>query len=80
MVHRPPWKKNARTPMVTADAIADNEAKNKRELDLCKASNFVVAVGSLLQRKYQRSLPDFKVEVITPGIFEKFVNPTTRPR
>ena len=65
---------------VTADAIADNEAKNKQELELCKASNLVVAVGSLLQRKYQRSLPDFKVEVITPGIFEKFVNPTTKPR
>ena len=61
---------------VTADAIADNEAKNKRELELCKASDLVVAVGSLLQGKYQRSLPDFKVEVITPGIFEKYVNPT----
>ncbi|XP_066023833.1 ankyrin-2-like isoform X9 [Pocillopora verrucosa] len=63
---------------VTADAIADNEAKNKRELELCKASDSVVAVGSLLQGKYQRSLPDFKVEVITPGIFEKYVNPTAR--
>ena len=63
---------------VTADAIADNEAKNKRELELCKASDAVVAVGSLLQRKYQRSLPDFKVEVITPGIFEKYVNLTAR--
>ena len=63
---------------VTADAIADNEEKNKRELELCKASNLVVAVGSLLQRKYQRSLPDFEVEVITPGIFEKFVNPKAR--
>ena len=63
---------------VTADAIADNEAKNKRELELCKASDLVVAVGSLLQGKYQRSLPDFKVEVITPGIFEKYVNPTAR--
>ena len=27
---------------VTADAIADNEAKNKRELELCKASDAVV--------------------------------------
>ena len=63
---------------VTADAIADNEEKNKLELELCKASNLVVAVGSLLQRKYQISLPDFEVEVITPGIFEKFVNPKAR--
>ena len=63
---------------VTADAIADNEAKNKRELEFCKASDSVVAVGSLLQGKYQRSLSDFEVEVITPGIFEKYVNPTAR--
>ena len=57
----------------TADAIADNEEKNRRELELCDAANLVVAVGSLLQRKYQRSLPDVKVEVITPGIFEQYV-------
>ncbi|PFX21723.1 uncharacterized protein LOC111335134 isoform X2 [Stylophora pistillata] len=60
----------------TGDAIADNEEKNRRELELCKASNLVVAVGSLLQRKYQRSLPDIKVEVITPGIFEEYTNLT----
>ena len=58
----------------TADAIADNEEKNRRELELCEASDLVVAVGSLLQRKYQRSLPDVKIEVITPGIFEQYVN------
>ena len=63
---------------VTADAIADNEEKNRQELELCEASDLVVAVGSLLQRKYQKSLPDIKVEVITPGIVEKFVNPTAR--
>ena len=63
---------------VTADAIADNEEKNKRELELCEVSDLVVAVGPLLQRKYQRSLRNIKVEVITPGIFEKFVNPTAR--
>ena len=63
---------------VTADAIADNEEKNRQELELCEASNLVVAVGPLLQRKYERSLPDIKVEVITPGIVEKFVNPTAR--
>ena len=51
------------------DAIADNEEKNKQELELCEAANRVVAVGSRLQRKYRRSLPDIKVEVITPGIF-----------
>ena len=61
---------------VTADAIAEYEEKNRRELELCKASELVVAVGSLLQRKYQRSLGDIKVEVITPGIFEEYVNPT----
>ena len=55
------------------DAIADNEVKNKRELELCEAANLVVTVGSRLQRKYRRSLPDIKVEVITPGIFENFV-------
>ena len=60
---------------VTADAIAENEEKNRRELELCKASDLVVAVGSLLQRKYQRRLPDIKVEVITPGILLQ-VRPT----
>ena len=34
--------------------------------------------GAAYSIQYQRSLPDFKVEVITPGIFEKFVNPTAR--
>ena len=65
---------------VTDDAIAVNEEKNRQELELCKASELVVIVGSLLQRKYQRSLPgikvEVKVEVITPGIFEEYVNPT----
>ena len=58
----------------TADAIADNEEKNRQELELCEASDLVVAVGSLLQRKYKRSLPGIKVEVFTPGIFEQYVN------
>ena len=57
----------------TPDAISDNEEKNKQELELCEAANLVVAVGSRLQRKYGRSLPDIKVEVITPGIFENFL-------
>ena len=57
----------------TADAIADNEEKNRQELELCEAADQVIAVGSRLQRKYRRSLPNIKVEVITPGIFENFL-------
>ena len=57
----------------TSDAIAANEEKHKQELELCRAADLVVAVGSQLQRKYNRSLPDVEVEAITPGIFEKFV-------
>ncbi|KAL9961109.1 hypothetical protein ACROYT_G029998 [Oculina patagonica] len=57
----------------TADAIAESEEKNKREIELCEAADLVVAVGSLLQRKYSKLLPDIRVEVITPGMFEKFV-------
>ena len=33
-------------------------------------------MGSQLQRKYNRSLPDKKVEAITPGIFDNFVIPS----
>ena len=62
----------------TPDAIADNEEKNKQELELCEAANLVVAVGSRLQRKYGRSLPDIKVAVITPGIFENFLTRATQ--
>ena len=57
----------------TPDAIADNEEKNKQELELCEAADQVIAVGSRLQRKYSRSLPNIKVEVITPGIFENLL-------
>ena len=58
----------------TPDAIAEHEKKNKHELELCKAADLAVAVGSRLQRKYSKSLRDIdvKVEVITPGIFENF--------
>ena len=59
------------------DAIADNEEKNKQELELCEAANLVVAVGSLLQSKYRRSLHNIKIEVITPGIFENLLTPAT---
>ena len=54
------------------DSIEENEAKHKMEIELCKAADAVVAVGSRLQQKYSRSLPNVKVEIITPGIFEKF--------
>ena len=61
----------------TPDAIADNEEKNKQELELCEAADLAFAVGSRLQRKYSKSLPDIKVEVITPGIFENFLTRAT---
>ena len=62
----------------TADAIADNEEKHRQELELCEAADLVVAVGSQLQRKYNRILPDIKIETITPGIFEKLVIPANQ--
>ena len=58
--------------MAATDSIEENEAKHKMEIELCKAADAVVAVGSRLQQKYSRSLPNVKVEIITPGIFEKF--------
>ncbi|KAL9961124.1 hypothetical protein ACROYT_G030015 [Oculina patagonica] len=57
----------------TSDAIEESEEKSEREIELCEAADLVVAVGSLLQRKYSKLLPDIRVEVITPGMFEKFV-------
>ena len=54
------------------DTIEENEKKHKMEIKLCRAADAVVAVGSRLQQKYSRSLPDVKVKIITPGIFEKF--------
>ena len=56
------------------DAIEENEKKHKMEIELCKAADAVVAVGSRLQQKYSRSLLNVKVEIITPGIFGKFSN------
>ena len=56
------------------DAVEENERKHGDEIKLCKAANAVLAVGSRLQRKYSRCLPDKKVHTITPGIFDKFVN------
>ena len=56
------------------DAVEENEKKHKEEIKLCKESNSVVAVGSRLQKKYSRCLPDTKVHIITPGILDKFVS------
>ena len=60
------------TAMTFADTIEENERKDKEEIELCKAADAVVAVGSRLQQKYSRSLPNVKVETITPGIIETF--------
>ena len=62
------------TATTVADTIEENEEKHKKEIELCKAADAVVAVGSRLQRKYSRSLPNVKVEIITPGITGKFCN------
>ena len=56
------------------DTIEENEKKHKMEIELCKAADAVVAVGSRLQQKYSRSLPSLEVEIITPGIVKKFCN------
>ena len=61
----------------TADAIADNEKKNKQELELCEAADRVVAVGTQLQQKYIRCIPEIKA--ITPGLFEKFSRDGRQP-
>ena len=60
------------TAAADTDTIAENEKKHKMEIALCKAADAVVAVGSRLQQKYDRCLPFMKVEMITPGIMEKF--------
>ena len=60
--------------MADNDLIEENEKKHKMEIELCKAADAVVAVGSRLQQKYSRSLPTVKVEIIVPGIFDKFSN------
>ena len=64
--------KYKKSTMAATDSIEENEAKHKMEIELCKAADAVVAVGSRLQQKYSRSLPTVKVEIITPGVFEKF--------
>ena len=49
------------------DTIEENERKHKMEIELCKAADAVVAVGSRLQQLYSRSLVNVKVELITLG-------------
>ena len=62
------------------DTIEENEKKHKMEIELCKAADAVVAVGSRLQQKYSRSLPNVEVEIITPGIVGKFCNESVESR
>ena len=62
------------TATAVTDTIEENEEKHKMEIELCKAADAIVAVGSRLQQKYSRSLPNLKVEIITPGIMERFCN------
>ena len=66
------------TQSVAVDTIEENEKKHKIEIQLCKAADVVVAVGSRLQQKYSECLPHVKVEIITPGIFEKFLNESSQ--
>jgi len=60
------------TQSAAVDTIEENEKKHKSEIELCKAADVVVAVGSWLQQKYSKCLPHVKVEIITPGILQKF--------
>jgi len=66
------------TQSAAVDTIEENEKKHKSEIELCKAADAVVAVGSRLQRKYSKCLPFVKVERITPGILQKFSNESTQ--
>ena len=71
------WKYKE-TATAATDTIEENEKKRKMEIELCKAADAVVAVGSRLQQKYSRSLPNVKVEIITPGILDKFSSESTQ--
>ena len=66
------------TQSAAVDTIEENEKKHKSEIELCKAADAVVAVGSRLQQKYSKCLPDVKVERITPGILQKFSSESTQ--
>lgn len=50
------------------------------EIELCRAADAVVAVGTRLQQKYGRSLLNVKVEIITPGIVESFSSEWTESK
>ena len=67
------------TQSAAVDPIEENEKKHKSEIELCKAADRVIAVGSRLQRKYSKCLPHFIVEIITPGILEKFLDESSPP-
>ena len=60
------------TQSAAVDTIEENEKKHIHEIELCEAADVVVAVGARLQQKYSKCLPHVKVEIITPGILEKF--------
>ena len=66
------------TESSAVDTIEENEKKHKSEIELCRAADSVFAVGSQLQQKYSRSLPNITVEMITPGILEKFSSGPTQ--
>jgi len=66
------------TQSVAVDTIEENEKKHKSEIELCKAADIVVAVGSRLQKTYSRILPYVKVEIITPGILQKISNESSQ--
>ena len=66
------------THSVAVDTIEENEKKHKIEIQLCKKADVVIAVGSRLQQKYSECLPHVKVEIITPGIFEMFLNESSQ--
>ena len=57
-------------------AIGENNAKDKDEVNLCKAANLVVAVGPHLGEKYSTDLTRAakRVKIFTPGISEEFQN------
>ena len=62
------------TATAVTDTIEENEEMQKMEIKLCTAADAVVAVGSRLQQKYSRSLPNLRVEIMTPGIMENVCN------
>lgn len=70
------YKQADRGQSAEPDTIEENEKKHKTEVQLCKEADAVVAVGPRLQQKYKRCLPKTEVQVITPGILEKFCIPS----